>query len=404
MTRLKLMISTSVKFVFLDRILPIFKQSGRSVLIFSQRLKVLKTLAEYCKLKKYSHELLIGDPQCAQEVGRRLLKNPEREAHAITGLLSKTARDVITFSQWLVTTLSHCRVDQQNPIVVPDLVSLSQRAPAPLRDAISIPTNEATIVLQQILLNGVTRRALATIRSKNPEMMKTVHGGHDWWTVSHCVTLFEKLVQFGMDSLAAILLSPDLRFREHLTESDMEYLKTFNKLHLKPETSRLPLFLMNENRFYGWMKMIVGNPARQPGAKLPQPMRPPQMQIPAPPRPAIPTHQAILRPPPRLIPVPSTPAPPIEKPKQTVPMTFQRLDSIPAIYHVKPETLGPPQQIPPRPSSPVTVRKHVLRKVPLPPNQLSKSLMFVVPETRSILFHCGDPAAVRKELNRKVKA
>ncbi|OHT05199.1 SNF2 family N-terminal domain containing protein [Tritrichomonas foetus] len=59
-SRLQLMIRCSSKFIFLDRVLPVFKKAGRSVLIFSQRLKILKLLSEYCKLKKYSHEMLIG--------------------------------------------------------------------------------------------------------------------------------------------------------------------------------------------------------------------------------------------------------------------------------------------------------------------------------------------------------
>jgi len=61
MSRLQLMINCSSKFILLDRILPVFKRSGRSVLIFSQKVKVLKLLSEYCHLKKYTHEMLIGE-------------------------------------------------------------------------------------------------------------------------------------------------------------------------------------------------------------------------------------------------------------------------------------------------------------------------------------------------------
>jgi superfamily II DNA or RNA helicase len=258
---------------------------GQIIHVIKQQLILRPRPISTCVIPFWTQPEVQGILDALKNWGVAFLKNPEREAHAITGLLSKTARDVMTFCQWLVHLLSQRRVDNQNPIVVPDTVSLSQRAPALLRDQISIPTNEATLVLKRILLTGMTRRALATIRSKNPDMTKAVPGGHEWWTVSHCVTFFEKLVQFGMDSWAAILLSPDLCFREHLTESDMEYLKTFDKFHHKPETSHLPLFLTNENRFYGWMKMIAGHPARQPGDPQPsQPTRPPQMQILTPPR------------------------------------------------------------------------------------------------------------------------
>jgi hypothetical protein len=60
LSRLDLLVSVSAKFILLDRILPHFKRNGRSVLIFSQRVKILKMLKTYCQLKKYTHELLIG--------------------------------------------------------------------------------------------------------------------------------------------------------------------------------------------------------------------------------------------------------------------------------------------------------------------------------------------------------
>lgn len=61
MSRLELMINCSAKFIFLDRILPTFKGMGRSVLIFSQKVKILRLLDEYCKLKGYTNELLVGN-------------------------------------------------------------------------------------------------------------------------------------------------------------------------------------------------------------------------------------------------------------------------------------------------------------------------------------------------------
>ena len=59
-SRLEILVESSAKFIFLDRILPIFKRQGRSVLIFSQKVKVLSLLDEYCTLKRYTHELLVG--------------------------------------------------------------------------------------------------------------------------------------------------------------------------------------------------------------------------------------------------------------------------------------------------------------------------------------------------------
>ncbi|KAH0788433.1 SNF2 family N-terminal domain containing protein [Histomonas meleagridis] len=60
-SRLQLLINCSSKLIFLDKILPIFRKEQRSVLIFSQRLKILKILDEYCQLKKYPHEILTGN-------------------------------------------------------------------------------------------------------------------------------------------------------------------------------------------------------------------------------------------------------------------------------------------------------------------------------------------------------
>ncbi|EAX94232.1 SNF2 family N-terminal domain containing protein [Trichomonas vaginalis G3] len=60
MERSKALVETCCKFQFLDLILPIFKKQNRSVLIFSQRIKVLQLLAEYCQLRKYTYVMLDG--------------------------------------------------------------------------------------------------------------------------------------------------------------------------------------------------------------------------------------------------------------------------------------------------------------------------------------------------------
>ena len=47
-------------FMFLDFVLPIFKRENRQVLVFSQRIKVLSLLAEFCTLRKYTYAVLDG--------------------------------------------------------------------------------------------------------------------------------------------------------------------------------------------------------------------------------------------------------------------------------------------------------------------------------------------------------
>ena len=69
-----------------------------------------------------------------------------------------------------------------------------------------------------------------------------------------------------------LVLSNDLPFRKHLTDDDIDYLKTFNKNSLK-EDSKLPVFLINENKFYMFLKMLSGNqpkknPPNQPPANV----------------------------------------------------------------------------------------------------------------------------------------
>jgi superfamily II DNA or RNA helicase len=335
-------------------------------------------------------------------------KAQERDAHARTGLLSKSSRDIQVLSHWLVQALSQRRADTQSALVIPDYISMSQKAPALLREPITISANEAMIVLKRIFLNDVTQRARETIRSKNPDLAKVVFGGHDWWTVSHCVTFFDKLLQFGMDSWAAILLSPELCFREHLTDNDMQYLRTFNKLDMKPE-SQLPVFLHNENRFYGWMKVIAGHAPRPPQQQQQQVQpRPPIPLAPRPPPAAI-VHRAVVSRviPPRAVPAASAPPPPPPPPppqteKPSLPSRILPFGGdMPPPLKVKPEILAQP---PPRLPSPATVRKHaVIRKVVTTPSALARSVAFSLSEPPQVLFHCGDPAVTRKQINRKTR-
>jgi len=58
--RLELLLKVSSKFEWLDKTLTYLKANGHRVLIFSQSVKLLRLLKEYCDLKDYSHEMLIG--------------------------------------------------------------------------------------------------------------------------------------------------------------------------------------------------------------------------------------------------------------------------------------------------------------------------------------------------------
>lgn len=58
--RLELLLATSSKFKWLDNVLSCIHRSGNKVLIFSQRVKLLKLLDEYCKLRGFHNQILIG--------------------------------------------------------------------------------------------------------------------------------------------------------------------------------------------------------------------------------------------------------------------------------------------------------------------------------------------------------
>ncbi|OHT09131.1 SNF2 family N-terminal domain containing protein [Tritrichomonas foetus] len=58
--RLDLLLHCSAKFQWLDRLLIVLKREGHRVLIFSQRVELLRLLNEFCTLRGYLTELLIG--------------------------------------------------------------------------------------------------------------------------------------------------------------------------------------------------------------------------------------------------------------------------------------------------------------------------------------------------------
>ena len=60
MKRVDLLLAVSAKFQWLDHLLCVLKKEGHRVLIFSQRVELLRLLNEFCKLRGYITELLIG--------------------------------------------------------------------------------------------------------------------------------------------------------------------------------------------------------------------------------------------------------------------------------------------------------------------------------------------------------
>ena len=55
-----LFIQTSGKMVLLDKLLPKLKAEGHKVLIFSQMVKMLDLISEYCEFRHFPHERLDG--------------------------------------------------------------------------------------------------------------------------------------------------------------------------------------------------------------------------------------------------------------------------------------------------------------------------------------------------------
>lgn len=87
-----LYIQTSGKMVLLDKLLPKLRQEGHKVLIFSQMVRMLDLISEYCEFRKYPHERLDGRVRGTDR--QKSIDRFEREADSFLFLLSTRAGGV----------------------------------------------------------------------------------------------------------------------------------------------------------------------------------------------------------------------------------------------------------------------------------------------------------------------
>jgi SNF2 family DNA or RNA helicase len=85
-------IMTSGKMVLLDKLLPKLRQEGHKVLIFSQMVRMLDLISEYCEFRSYRYERLDGKVRGTER--QKSIDRFEREADSFLFLLSTRAGGV----------------------------------------------------------------------------------------------------------------------------------------------------------------------------------------------------------------------------------------------------------------------------------------------------------------------
>ena len=87
-----LYIQTSGKMVLMDKLLPKLRQEGHKVLIFSQMVRMLDLISEYCEFRKFHFERLDGRVRGTDR--QKSIDRFEREASSFLFLLSTRAGGV----------------------------------------------------------------------------------------------------------------------------------------------------------------------------------------------------------------------------------------------------------------------------------------------------------------------
>ena len=192
--------------------------------------------------------------------GETILTLPLKVMKSKTTIMSKKDTDIERFAKCCWKMLSTRHPTNHDPLIIPsELTMIAENAPERFTedDTIVIELPEVLATIKRILLIRLIHSALKNIAMKNPDRSKIMPSGQGWFTMEHCVSLLKLLVEKGMDNLVGILLSPSYSFHEHFNENDKKYLEKFNKSDLK-EDSKLPSFLINENKFYMFLKALAG--------------------------------------------------------------------------------------------------------------------------------------------------
>lgn len=282
------------------------------------------------------------------------------DLHSKTALLSKETDDVVSFMFKLSQELFHRTPDLYFPLVISEASLLSSYAPPDCRESIVIEVKDVNDIVKRILINGYVRRALMNLRLQDNDPSSILPNGKDWFTYKHCKILLEKLIKYGCDYLGSILISPELPYRDNLTDDDVLWLSNTQRYALKEE-SNIPDFLLSDNKFYVFLKEMTGNISESQINEMDMPKSEIIEQPPTPkPQPvAVIQHvskAATVR---RVIP----------KPKVVTSSNNMGQNDMPPFKerNVKPEptTFQPPP--PPKPVQPPPVQTRTIRVEPPPP-------------------------------------
>ena len=85
-------VSLRSKMVLLDKLLPKLRQEGHKILIFSQMVKMLDFISEYCEFRSYPYERLDGRVRGTER--QKAIDRFEREENSFLFLLSTRAGGV----------------------------------------------------------------------------------------------------------------------------------------------------------------------------------------------------------------------------------------------------------------------------------------------------------------------
>jgi SNF2 family DNA or RNA helicase len=92
MITVQCMIMSSGKMVLLDKLLPKLRQEGHKILIFSQMVRMLDLIAEYCEFRTFPYERLDGRVRGTER--QKAIDRFEREKDSFLFLLSTRAGGV----------------------------------------------------------------------------------------------------------------------------------------------------------------------------------------------------------------------------------------------------------------------------------------------------------------------
>ena len=193
------LVTTCGKMQLLDQMLPVLKQNGHKVLIFSQMTKILDILEDFCNFRKFNFFRLDGQTRCEyrQQYIDQFNSNPDTFLFLLStragGLgINLTAADTVIIydSDWNpqndLQAQDRChRIGQTRPVIIYRFVA------ANTVDQFMVERAEAKRVLERLVINQ------NKFKGKLDEDMKSTSSN-----AVESATLISMLQKFGADVLS----------------------------------------------------------------------------------------------------------------------------------------------------------------------------------------------------------